>query len=81
MSDNPYIYGRNLIANRLYHGPVIYLEPYYQNNPTTYARLLTGDYDGEREFGGQRLRSIFREYADAVARGVIEFYTRHTVAR
>lgn len=81
VSDNPYIYGRNLIANRLYHGPVIYLEPYYQNNPTTYARLLTGDYDGERDFGGQRLRSIFREYADAVARGVTEFYARHTVAR
>ena len=81
VSDNPYIYARNLIANRLYHGPVIYLEPYYQNNPTTYARLLAGDYDGEREFGGQRLRSIFREYADAVARGVIEFYARHAVAR
>jgi N-acetylmuramoyl-L-alanine amidase len=80
VSDNPYIYARNLIANRLYHGPVIYLEPYYQNNPTTYARLLAGDYDGEREFGGQRLRSIFREYADAVARGVIEFYRQHTMA-
>ncbi|MCX6899115.1 MAG: N-acetylmuramoyl-L-alanine amidase [Verrucomicrobia bacterium] len=80
VSDNPYIYARNLIANRLYHGPVIYLEPYYQNNPTTYARLLAGDYDGEREFGGQRLRSIFREYADGVARGVIEFYRQHTMA-
>ncbi|MBI5684611.1 MAG: N-acetylmuramoyl-L-alanine amidase [Verrucomicrobia bacterium] len=79
--NNPYLCVRNLIANRLYHGPVIYLEPYYQNNPTTYARLLAGDYDGEREFGGQRLRSIFREYADAVAHGVIEFYAHHTVAR
>jgi hypothetical protein len=81
LSDHPYLCARNLIANRLYHGPVIYLEPYYQNNPTTYARLLAGDYDGERDFGGQRLRSIFREYADAVARGVIGFYARHTVAR
>jgi len=81
VGNNPYLCVRNVIANRLYRGPVVYLEPYYQNNPTTYARLLAGDYDGEREFGGQRLRSIFREYADAVTRGVIEFYARHTVAR
>ncbi len=81
VSDNPFVRARNLIANRLFHGPVVYLEPYYQNNPTTYARLLAGDYDGERVFDGQRRRSIFREYADAVARGVIEFYARHTVAR
>ncbi|MCX6906413.1 MAG: N-acetylmuramoyl-L-alanine amidase, partial [Verrucomicrobia bacterium] len=80
VTGNPYVYARNLIANRLCHGPVIYLEPYYQNNPTTYARLLAGDYDGERNFDGQCLRSIFREYADAVARGVIEFYRRHTPA-
>jgi N-acetylmuramoyl-L-alanine amidase len=81
VSDNPYVSARNLIANRLFHGPVVYLEPYYQNNPTTYARLLAGDYDGERVFDGQGRRSIFSEYAGAVARGVIEFYARHTVAR
>ncbi len=78
--NNPYLCARNVIANRLYHGPVVYLEPYYQNNPITYERLLAGDYGGDRAFDGQRLRSIFREYADAVARGVIEFYARHTVA-
>jgi N-acetylmuramoyl-L-alanine amidase len=81
VNDNPYVYARNLIANRIYHGPVIYLEPYHQNNPTTYARLLAGDYDGERQFGGASHRSIFREYADAVARGVVAFYSRHTVAK
>jgi len=80
VGNNSYLCARNVIANRLYHGPVVYLEPYYQNNPTTYARLLAGDYDGERAFDGQRLRSIFREYADAVAHGVIEFYARHTLA-
>jgi len=80
LNNNPYVYARNVIANRLFHGPVVYLEPYYQNNPTTFSRLLAGDYDGERVFDGQRLRSIFREYADAVARGVIEFYRQHTLA-
>ena len=81
VGDNPFLSARNLIANRLFHGPVVYLEPYYQNNPLTYARLLAGDYDGERVIAGQRFRSIFREYADAVARGVIGFYARHTVAQ
>ena len=79
--NNPYISARNLIANRLFHGPVIYLEPYYQNNPATYARLLAGDYEGERVIDGQKRRSIFREYADAAVHGVLEFYARHTVAR
>ena len=67
---NPYVYARNLAANRLYDGPVVYLEPYYQNNRLVYQRLQLGDYEGQKSIDGHPYRSIFREYADAVAEGI-----------
>jgi hypothetical protein len=74
VGDNPYVYARNLAANRLYDGPVVYLEPYYMNNRMVYQRFQAGDYAGERLIGGRAYRSIFREYAEAVAEGVIAYY-------
>jgi N-acetylmuramoyl-L-alanine amidase len=71
LDTNSYIYARNLAANRQFRGPVIFLEPYFMNNRTVYARIQAGDYDGEREIDGKVYRSIFREYADAVAEGVV----------
>lgn len=73
ISENPYVYARNLLANRLFKGPVIYIEPYYQNNRIVYQRILAGDYEGEREIAGQKFRSIFREYADGVVEGLLQF--------
>ena len=70
ITDNPYLLLRNLGMNRQTHGPVIYLEPYYMNNRLVYQRLQLGDYDGEKPVGGKTYRSIFREYADAVADAV-----------
>lgn len=69
-----YIYARNLAANRLFNGPVIFLEPYFMNNRTVYARIQAGDYDGEREIDGGLYPSIFREYSDAVVDGVLRYY-------
>jgi len=66
----PTVRPRNLAANRLYNGPVVYLEPYYMNNRTVYQRLQLGDYDGEKEVDGKPVKSIFREYADAVMDGL-----------
>jgi len=73
VGENPYIYVRNLAANRLVNGPVVYLEPYYMNNRIVYQRIQGGDYEGEREIEGHRYQSIFREYADAVAGGLAQF--------
>lgn len=75
VSANPYVYARNLAANRLYNGPVVFLEPYYMNNRTVYQRLQLGDYEGTRQIEGRAYRSIFREYADAVAEGLTGFLT------
>lgn len=74
LGENPYVYARNLLANRLFQGPVIFLEPYYQNNRIVYQRILAGDYEGEREIAGKKYRSIYRDYADGVVEGLLEFY-------
>jgi N-acetylmuramoyl-L-alanine amidase len=77
--DNPYVVARNLAANREYDGPVVCTEPYFMNNRTVYQRLLAGDYDGQRTFDGKKYGSIFREYADCVAQGLVKAYAGSTV--
>jgi hypothetical protein len=68
--DNPYVFARNLAASRLVDGPVVFLEPYYMNNRVVYQRIQLGDYEGLRDVNGVPMKSIFREYADAVADGL-----------
>jgi N-acetylmuramoyl-L-alanine amidase len=77
--DNPYVVARNLAANREYDGPVICTEPYFMNNRVVYQRLLAGDYDGQRTFDGKKYISIFREYSDCVAQGLVKAYGSPTV--
>lgn len=79
VGQNPYVFARNLAANRLVDGPVVYLEPYYMNNRLVYQRLQLGDYENTREIEGQQYRSIFREYADAVADALIQFVPSSTL--
>ncbi len=71
-----YLWARNLLANRLYRTPVIFLEPYVMNSELVWARVQMGDYEGENVVGSESRKSIFREYADAVADGLREYYTR-----
>jgi hypothetical protein len=74
--ESPYLWARNLLANRLYHAPVVFLEPYVMNSEVVWERVQAGDYEGEQMIGGEMRRSIFREYADAVADGLREYYTK-----
>jgi N-acetylmuramoyl-L-alanine amidase len=76
VADQPYLWLRNLLANRLYDCPVIFMEPYVMNSSVDYARIQAGDYDGLREIAGKSRPSIFREYADALASGIAAHYTR-----
>ena len=69
---SPYVWHRNLIANRLFRGPVIFVEGPYMNDRTTYGWIQAGEYEGTRNIGGRERQNIFREYADRVADGVIE---------
>jgi len=70
----PYIWLRNLLANRLYRNPTIYIEPYVMNNQIVFDRVQAGDYEGERDIDGVSRKSIYREYADAVADGLAAYY-------
>ncbi len=72
--DSDYIWARNLLANRVYFCPVVFLEPYIMNNREVYERIAAGDYEGEREVAGKRRKSLFREYADGVADGLARYY-------
>ena len=44
------------------------------NSHDAFARIQAGDYDGMREINGAQRKSIFREYADSVADGMVEYY-------
>ena len=79
LPDNQYVVARNLAANREYDGPVVCTEPYFMNNRVVYQRLLAGDYDGTRTFNDKPYTSIFREYADCVAQGLVKAYSNSTV--
>ena len=73
-TENPYIYARNLLANRVYHCPVVFLEPYVMNNPEVYKRISMGDYDGKSKIAGTMRKSLIREYADGVTEGLRLYY-------
>jgi hypothetical protein len=71
-----YVYARNLLATRLYRCPVVYCEPYVMNSNDAFARIQAGDYEGTRNVNGLERKSIFREYADSVTDGLVEYYSK-----
>lgn len=73
-SSNPYLWIRNLLANRIFECPVVYCEPYVMNSNPVFNRVQLGDYEGRRNVSGVSLPSIYREYADAVAQGLADYY-------
>ena len=68
-----YVYARNLLATRIYRCPVVYCEPYVMNSKDVFARIQAGDYEGTRNINGVERKSIFREYADNVTDGIVEY--------
>jgi len=76
VGSSGYVYARNLLATRLYRCPVVYCEPYVMNSKDVFARIQAGDYDGTRNINGIDRKSIFREYADSVADGLVEYYSK-----
>ncbi|MEO8615709.1 MAG: N-acetylmuramoyl-L-alanine amidase [Luteolibacter sp.] len=72
----PYLWARNLLANRLYDCPVIFIEPYVMNSKVDYERIQAGDYEGLLEIGGKMRPSIFHEYADSLTQGLKNHYLK-----
>jgi N-acetylmuramoyl-L-alanine amidase len=73
VGDHPYLWSRNLVANRIFPGPVLFVEGPYMNDRDTFYRIQAGDYEGVKEIRGKEYRSLFREFADAVAEGIIAY--------
>jgi N-acetylmuramoyl-L-alanine amidase len=69
-----YVWARNLLANRLYECPVIYIEPYVMNNQEVFARLQAGEYEGLRNFGGVMRLNIFEEYVQGLVDGLSAYF-------
>jgi hypothetical protein len=76
VGNSGYVYARNLLATRLYRCPVVYCEPYVMNSNDAFARIQAGDYEGTRNVNGLERKSIFREYADSVTDGLVEYYSK-----
>jgi hypothetical protein len=74
VTDVPSVYARDLLANRIYHGPVIYCEGPYMNARDAYYRIIAGDYLGIRTIQGESVPSIYRQYATAVEQGVLKYF-------
>jgi hypothetical protein len=76
IGSSGYMYARNLLATRLYRCPVVYCEPYVMNSNDVFARVQAGDYEGVHKVNGVERKSIFREYADGVMNGLVEYYSK-----
>ncbi len=74
---SPYVYARNLLANRLYQCPVVYLEPYVMNHEETYRRLLNGHFLGRTLIAGRLQSSAIEDYVRGVVNGVVAYYQKH----
>ncbi|WP_169334384.1 N-acetylmuramoyl-L-alanine amidase [Rubritalea marina] len=75
LGDSPFIWGRNLLANRIFTCPVIFLEPYLMNGADSFYRMQAGGYQGLRFVNGKLRPSIYKEYTDAVVKGLVSYYT------
>ena len=72
--ETPAVWARNLLANRLYDGPVVFLEAYCTNSEAAYERLQIDDYQGVRDIGGEMRMSLTSEYAEGILEGLIDYY-------
>ena len=79
IEDVPGLWLRNLLANRLYQCPVIFLEPYVMNNQEVHDRIQLGNYKGTKLIGGDEKKSIFQEYADAVVTALKQYYLDYRI--
>jgi N-acetylmuramoyl-L-alanine amidase len=75
LGTSGYVWARNLIANRLYDCPVVYIESYVMNNEEVFARIQAGEYAGHRNFGGVMRKNIYTEYADGIVNGLVAYAT------
>lgn len=74
VDNNPYVYARNLLANRIFQCPVLYFEPYVMNNENTYRRLLLGHWIGRTLVNGRLQTSAVEDYVRGIVQGLLDYY-------
>ena len=74
VGSSSYVWARNLLANRLYHCPVTYVECFVMNSHDFFDRFQAEEYDGLREFNGVMHKNVYAEYADGVAQGLADYF-------
>lgn len=79
IDNTPGLWARNLLANRLYQCPVIFLEPYLMNNQEVHDRVQLGNYQGTQMINGTERQSIYKEYSDAVVEALRVYYLDHRI--
>jgi len=77
VGNSAYVYARNLLANRIYQCPVVYLEPYVMNHEETYRRLLNGHFIGRTLIAGKLQTSVIEDYVRGVVNGVLDYYQKN----
>ena len=70
------VWGRNLLANRIYSCPVIFLEPYVANSVDAYKHILMGNFNGEKMVSGKMRTSLVEEYAESVFQGIQKYFSK-----
>ena len=78
VGEVPGVWARNLIANRLYECPVVFLEPYIANSKEVFARIQAGDYEGTKLVAGKLKVSLVEEYVDAAVAGLVVHAASHS---
>jgi N-acetylmuramoyl-L-alanine amidase len=73
VGSSGYVWARNLLANRLYECPVVYIEPYVMNSREVFARIQAGEYEGLRNFAGIMRPNIYEEYVQGVVDGLTAY--------
>jgi hypothetical protein len=70
------VWARNLLANRIYKCPVVFLEPYVANSKETYGRIQLGNYKGRKMIDGELKLSLVEEYAEIVFQGLLSSFVK-----
>lgn len=74
VQGTPYVWKRNLMATRLFHCPVVFLEPFVMNNEEFVAavRLAKSDWMTARPSS-----DVYEKYAYGVYSGILRHYGKH----
>ena len=74
INGSRYVWARNLMANRIYQSPVVYLEPWVANEADTYEWIQAGNFEGTQMINGRERASIVRTYVRFVVQGIVDYF-------